>query len=107
MAAFQSSHRNFLQYRGFSYLHARVLSALQHDVERLEKQLDTLDQWEKEKGDPDKLECKWRDDMQDSPDKIPGEFRKCYKKTRPQVLAELKQKLMEYGTPLSLQMERC
>ena len=105
LAAFQSSDRNFLLYRGFGYLHARVLSGLQHDVESLERQLDRLDQWDKDSGTSEdglreKLSCKRRDDLQNSPDKVPGDFQHCFKKTRPQILAELKQKLMEYGKVL-------
>lgn len=81
-------------YRGFGYLHARVLLALQCDIEVLERKLDKLDEWEHFSGDKDKLSCKQRDDSQSTPNDVSVEFNK----TRPQVIAELKLKLMEYGS---------
>ena len=86
-----------MQYRSFGYLHARLLLALQYDVERLEKQLDALDKYDKESGEREKLSCKQRDDRQNAPDKVPGDFQYLFEMTRPQVLQELKVKLMEYG----------
>ena len=89
-----------MQYRGFGYLHARLLLALQHDVEQLEVQLDKLDQWDKDSREREKLICKRRDDLQDAPEKVSGDFQYLFKATRPQVLASLKLKLMDYGTVL-------
>ena len=74
-----------------------MIAGLQCDIERLERILDKLDQWDKSYGDPKKLRCKRQDDREDRPDKAPGNFQKCYDETRPQVLAEIKQKLMEHG----------
>lgn len=100
VATFQSSDRNFMQYRSFGYLHSRVLLALQYDIEQLEIELDRLDQFDKSQdgGDKDKLLCKDRDDLEDVPERIESEeFHLVFRKTRPQLLAELKRKLLEYG----------
>lgn len=99
VATLQCSDRNFLQFRSFSYLHTRLVLALQQDIEKLEQQLDRLDDFDAKHGDSDKLTCKARDDRQQTPDRIDsGEFHRMFRRTRPQVLAELKEKLMEYGT---------
>lgn len=97
IAAFQSSDPNFLQYRGFGYLHARLLSSLQFEVEVLERMLDGLDEYDKARGEKKKLKCKERDDVKSNYEKMSAAFKSEFKKTRPQVLLELKTKLMEYG----------
>lgn len=99
VAAFQSSDRNFMQYRSFGYLHSRVLLALQYDVERLEIELDELDTFDKsDEGDVDKLCCRDRDDFESSMEHIESRaFKVKFKRTRPQVVQELKAKLTEYG----------
>ena len=106
VATFQSSDRNFLQYRVFGYLHARLVSSLQCDVEVLERQLDKLDEWDKsDSGDKDKLSSKQRDDLEDTPDRVAGDFSRCFRKTRLEVLKELKEKLMDYGSSCSAQVQ--
>ena len=98
IATFQSSDPSFLQYRGFSYLHCRLLSSLQYDVGRLEAELDQLDEWEQKHEDPNsRLVSKDRDDKYFDPSKIDVSFSANRWRSRPQVFAELKQKLMEYG----------
>ncbi|KAF7185019.1 hypothetical protein HII31_13642 [Pseudocercospora fuligena] len=94
IAAFQSSDRNFLQYRGFGYLHSRILSDLQFGIERLEEELDELDQYDKDESRSRRLQCTEddRDMLSDYPEYI--------ERTRPTVLRELKEKLMEYDTVL-------
>jgi hypothetical protein len=97
VATFQSSDDNFLLYRGFGYLHCRVLSSLQHDVERLEKKLDDMDQWDKTHGDECKLQSQRRDQVDSKREKANGTFPEQFDKTRPELIAEIKAKLMEYG----------
>lgn len=100
VAAFQSSDRNFMQYRSFGYLHSRVLLILQYDIERLETELDELDSFDKlsPDGDADKLCCRDRDEFEHSMEHIESRaFKAKFKRTRPQVLQELKAKLIEYG----------
>ncbi|KAK5120562.1 hypothetical protein LTR85_006218 [Meristemomyces frigidus] len=96
VATFQSSDPNFLQYRGFSYLHCRVLLSLQHEVERLEHQLDELDRWDKGHDGERKLESKSKDESRSPADLARGFYEPHMKKTRPTILHELKGKLLEY-----------
>lgn len=97
VATFQSSDRNFLQYRGFVYLHSRVLSDMQFDIEQIETELDDLDRWEKDNGDLRKLSCKRRDSHKTAEELAcagwPAHLTRC----RPLVLADLRAKLLEYG----------
>lgn len=95
LAAFLSSDRSFMQYRGFGSLHARLLLAQQYDVERLEDELDRIDRWYEREGYFSELQSKRRDDMKspmkDMPPNYPSE------RTRSEVLVELKEQLMCYG----------
>ncbi|KAF2162261.1 hypothetical protein M409DRAFT_27264 [Zasmidium cellare ATCC 36951] len=95
-----SSDHNFLQFRSFSYLHTRLILALQQDVEMLERQLDGLDEFDaSEDGNKRKLLDKERDDKQATVEQIANpKFH--FKKTRPQVICELREKLMEYDNVL-------
>ncbi|KAF2771714.1 hypothetical protein EJ03DRAFT_267982, partial [Teratosphaeria nubilosa] len=98
-ANFQASDRNFLQYRGFLHLHSTLLSALQSDVECLERELDSLEQWDLDSGDRLRMLClqdEERDDRQSCLEKMPNGFRQRFDRTRPAVLAELQRKLVEY-----------
>ncbi|SMR44992.1 unnamed protein product [Zymoseptoria tritici ST99CH_3D1] len=104
IATFQSSDPNFLQYRKFGYLHSRVLSALQFDIEKLEKQLDKLDDFDKSSpnGDARKLSSLARDNLDGSPERLSNneEFQNRFAKTRPEMLTELRAKLAEYDEML-------
>lgn len=93
-----ASDRSFMQYRGFGPLHSRVLLAQQYDIERLEEELDDLDRWDEaieKPGVPTKLGSKERDDTQCLKIDMPTDFP--FDRTRPEVLADLKQQLMCYG----------
>ncbi|TKA82965.1 hypothetical protein B0A55_01562 [Friedmanniomyces simplex] len=99
IANFQSSDRNFLQYRGFLHLHSRVLLALQADIGYLETELDQMDQWDIECGIHSRLAClrdKKRDDLQSRIDVMPDTYRAEFNRTRPDVMLELRTKLVEY-----------
>lgn len=100
LATFLSSDRSFMQYRGFGSLHSRVLLGQQYDIEKLEQELDKLDQWDQDRSEPgsdqaSELRCKALDDQASRKDKMPQDFP--YRRTRPEVLGELKHQLMEYG----------
>lgn len=97
VATFQSSDRNFLQYRGFSYLHCRVLSAMQYNIEQVEAELEELDCWDQEHGGRAKLVNKLRDDRQSPKDLANGKYPPNLTRTRAEVLSDLKAKLLEYG----------
>lgn len=100
MATLQCSDHKFLQFRCFSYLHTRVLLALQRELEVLEAELDRLDEFDaSEHGDRAKLRNKRRDDGQATLLSIKSDrFHDQFRKTRPQLLSEVKEKLMEYGS---------
>jgi hypothetical protein len=86
-----------MQYRGFGALHSRLLLAQQCDIEVLEQELNTLDVWDANtQGLEIKLQSKARDDQECTmEDMVADDFP--FDRTRPEVLAELRQQLMEYG----------
>ena len=86
-----------MQYRGFSYLHARLLLAVQHDIEGLESELDELDRIDSINGNKRRLRSKTRDEIEaHKGEKIHVE------RQRPALLAELEKRLMAYGMLLRL-----
>lgn len=86
-----------MQYRGFSYLHARLLLAVQHEIESLESELDELDRADSINGNERRLFSMTRDVMEARKD---GENK--VERSRPIVLAELEKRLMAYGMFLRL-----
>lgn len=101
MATFQSSDRNFLQYRAFGYLHSRVLSDMQFDIEQIEGELDDLDRWEKTHGDVRKLSCRRRDSHRTPEELAAAGFPAHFKRCRPVLLSDLRLRLLEYGKSCS------
>jgi hypothetical protein len=100
VSVFQSSDRNFLQYRAFFHLHSRLLSALQADIELIERQLDEVDDFDATSSDECRRLClqdKERDDEYDTMNSMSAEFQQSFNKTRPQLLVDLRAKLLEYG----------
>jgi hypothetical protein len=98
LAAFQASESNFALYRGFSYLHSRVLLDMQDELTALEKELDELDDFEE---NPLRLKSRTEDIQESQNDDEPDG------RTRRQVLAEIKTKLTEYGRFIKLQWFSC
>lgn len=96
IAAFKSSDRNFLQFRGFNYLHCRVLSDLQHGIELLEEELDDLDQHD-HGSNQRRLQSRLDDLEQSTEDPTASMYPEEIVRNRPEVLTELKMKLLEYG----------
>ncbi|RMY52888.1 hypothetical protein D0865_05550 [Hortaea werneckii] len=85
------SDPNFLQYRGFKYLHSRVLSCLQYEIQQLEDELDRLDKWDDDQEDKERrLICLENDMLYQRCDQFPEEFQLDFERTRPEVLAELR-----------------
>ena len=91
LATFQTMTSDFSLYRGFRYLHARVLLDLQDEVAVLEQELNDLDRDDKQ-GDMDRQRTlrSRAFDMHDAK-KQQGS------RTRRDVLKEIRAKLLEYG----------
>ncbi|GAB1736832.1 hypothetical protein NU219Hw_g8860t1 [Hortaea werneckii] len=85
------SDPNFLQYRGFKYLHSRVLSNLQYEIQQLEDELDRLDNWDHDHQDQERrLVCLENDILYQHCDQFPEEFQLEFERTRPEVLTDLR-----------------
>ncbi|KAF2824377.1 hypothetical protein CC86DRAFT_420901 [Ophiobolus disseminans] len=63
-AAFQSSESSWSIYRGFSYLHSRVILELQDELRSLEKELTEADEMDLENGDGERLRSRQSDLLQ-------------------------------------------
>lgn len=85
VAAFEDSDPSFLMYRKFGWLHNRILLHLQDELVDLEGQLEALDHWEAQTGNPTKLRCRRLDDA------VPE------KSERRKLLSQCSEKLAEYG----------
>ena len=88
LAALQSSEENFSIYRGFSYLHSRILLDLQDEITSLEQELDDID-WDDHDEEPARLKSRDFDNNQPDGEGAP--------RSRRVILREIKAKLMEYG----------
>jgi hypothetical protein len=97
MATFLDSDENFMIYRRFGYLHARTLLRLQDKLRELEEKLDKYDDadWEDEDGDQKILLQSRRADEADCK-KIAKETPHIM--TRTQILDEIEEVLLRYGT---------
>jgi hypothetical protein len=89
LAAFLSSENSFSIYRGFGYLHSRVLLGLQDHIVALERELDQKDSFDYENGLKRRLQSRVRDERESRHD---GEER-----PRERILDDIRRKLVEYG----------
>ena len=89
LAAFLSSEHNFSLYRGFSYLHSRVLLDLQDEISTLEKELDTADTFDSENGHENRLSSRRRDQVYAQ--NIAAD------RSRRHILSDIRAKLVDYG----------
>lgn len=89
LAAFLSSEPSFSVYRGFSYLHSRVLLGLQDQIVALERELDQNDSSDKENGLTSRLRSRARDEY--------IARREGEERSREQILDEIRIKLLQYG----------
>jgi hypothetical protein len=79
-------------YRGFSYLHSRVLLDLQDELACLERELDRADLIDENNGHGTRLRCRERDER---------DARKSgLERTRRDILLDIRHKLCEYGKQL-------
>ncbi|KAI9705701.1 MAG: hypothetical protein M1820_005111 [Bogoriella megaspora] len=90
VAAFLSSDQNFTLYRGFSYLHSRVLLQLQEEVATLERELDSRDKEDESNGHGDRLAC-FEQDVAESEDE---------ERPRHVIISDIRKKLLEYDEVL-------
>ena len=86
LAAFLSSEHNFSIYRGFTYLHSRVLLGLQDQLVALERELDMKDRLDKSNNLTDRLRSRARDEIEDTGSR-----------SRSNILNDIRLKLGEYG----------
>jgi len=89
LASFLASEPNFSLYRGFNYLHSRVLLELQDDIAALERELDEVDEVDNETAAGQKRLINRQFDIKRS--RGDDGFR-----PRREILAELRTKLLEY-----------
>ena len=82
-AAFQSSEPSWSIYRGFNYLHARVIVELQDELRCLEKRLTVMDKLDNDNGEGERLMS--RDEQ--------GE-------ERTELIRNIREKLVQYGRSL-------
>ena len=83
-----SSEQSFSLYRGFGYLHSRVLLDLQDRIAALERELDTKDKMDVENGESFRLESRERDVRQLCDDG---------NRPRERILSDIRERLVEYG----------
>ena len=81
LAAFIDCDPNFRIYRKFGWLHNRVLLHIQDELQKLEKELEIVDEWEAKSGDIVKLASRRSDTN----------------KKRKDIIIAIKEKLDEYG----------
>ena len=92
LATFQTSTPNFSLYRGFSYLHGRVLLDLQDEVVMLERELDQFDREDKQGTFSQRRNLRSRAfDVSESKRQPEGT------RTRRDILKDIRTKLVEYG----------
>lgn len=88
LAAFESSEPSFSLYRGFGYLHSRVLLELQDEIRILERDLDDLDKMDHENKNDRRLKSRAVD--------IRDAKREGQQITRRTLIAEIRDKLVQY-----------
>lgn len=87
LAAFLSSERSFSIYRGFDYLHSRVILNLQAEIVALERELDDKDELDQANGRTAILQNRTKDIKSSQGEERPRE----------RILDEIRQKLVQYG----------
>ena len=96
LAAFLASADTVAIYKGFHYLHSRLLLAYQHDLCVLQEELLTLDDLDAEHGQISRLRCRSRDLLYERV--APG-------RPRQQVLGEIEHKLSKYSESVDAHRE--
>ena len=94
LAAFNASEQNFMLYRGFSYVHARLLLDLQTGIQVLERELDEFDNEDNTDEKQLRLQC-WEEDLEAAGEAVSEMGTK--QRTRRDVLDELHDQVSKYG----------
>lgn len=93
LAAFNASEQNFMLYRGFSYVHARLLLDLQTGIQVLERELDEFDNEDNTDEKRLRLQC-WEEDLEAAGEAVSETGTK--QRTRRDVLDELHDQVSKY-----------
>jgi hypothetical protein len=88
-AAFQSSEPSWAIYRGFNYLHSRVILELQDELRCLEKKLTDTEEMDLENGDGKRLRSRDSDLRQAKREKTDS--------VRAKLINTIRDKLINYG----------
>lgn len=92
LGAFLSSESSFSLYRGFHYLHSRILLDLQAQIVCLERELDEADILDSQNGHDIRLRSRRIDEKQK------GDIAKTEsRRPRSTIVSEMRIKLLEYG----------
>lgn len=91
LAAFKASEQNFMLYRSFSCVHARLLLRLQASIQALESELDSLDRLHNETAEGRSRLASWDNDVGACEDEKAQGLR-----TRETILEELRIKVNQY-----------
>jgi hypothetical protein len=92
LAAFKASEQNFMLYRGFSCVHARLLLNLQTSIQMLETELDRVDRFHETLGEEQQIRLRSLDMDIGACEKERQEGLR----TRDKVLEELRVKVCQY-----------
>ena len=96
LAAFLSSDQNFMVYRGFDYLHSRVLLHHQNELAVLEQELDELDDMDQANSSHDTGIGEATRLQSIAIDKRIA-YQEKQDRSRQQILSDIRTKLLEYG----------
>ncbi|KAF2849077.1 hypothetical protein T440DRAFT_452894 [Plenodomus tracheiphilus IPT5] len=91
LAAFNASEQNFMLYRSFSCVHARLLLHLQASIQALESELDSLDRLHAQTAEGRSRLVSWDNDVEACEDEKAEGLR-----TRDDILEELRVKVNQY-----------
>jgi hypothetical protein len=100
LAAFNASEQNFMLYRGFSCVHARLLLGLQANIQKLEAELDGLDRFHDTLPEADKKRLRsWDLDVaacREEKEEAKEEGDEDVFRTREDIMEELRIKVNQY-----------
>ena len=87
LAAFLDSNENFMIYRRFGFLHARLLLYKQDELRSMEEELNDMDRRDQNGEDPGVLQCREDDDARSDQGQ----------NTRRSLFGRIEENLLKYG----------